>query len=149
MATPGIAATLSNRSQAGPARELSPGLVCAAYTRDVPKTLLTGGAGLVGGHVVRLLAERGDDLRLTVRETSRLDNIADIEYEPAVCDILDRRAVRRAMRNVDRVYHVAGSTSLRASAEHLHRTNVQRTRVVLEEALRAARQPVAYTPSRA
>jgi len=36
------------------------------------KTLLTGGAGLVGSHVARLLAQRGDDLRLTVRRTSRL-----------------------------------------------------------------------------
>jgi dihydroflavonol-4-reductase len=113
----------------------------------VPKTLLTGGAGLVGGHVVRLLAERGDDLRLTVRETSRLDNVADVEFEPAICDILDRRAVRRAMRDVDRVYHVAGSTSLRASAEQLHKTNVQGTRVVLEEALRAGVQRVVYTSS--
>jgi dihydroflavonol-4-reductase len=113
----------------------------------VPKTFVTGGAGLVGGQVVRLLAERGDDLRLAVRASTRLDNVADIEFEPVTCDILDRRAVRRAMRDVDRVYHAAGSTSLRASAEQLFRTNVQGTRVVLEEALRAGVERVVFTSS--
>jgi dihydroflavonol-4-reductase len=113
----------------------------------VAKTLVTGGAGLVGGHVVRLLAERGDELRLTVREGTRLDNLAGIDYEPAVCDVLDRRAVRRAMRDVDRVYHIAGSTSLRASLAKLYRINVEGTRVVLEEALRANVGRVVYTSS--
>ena len=74
----------------------------------VPTTLVTGGAGLVGSHVARLLARRGDDLRLTVRAQTRLDNL-DFEYEPVVCDILDRRAVRRAMRGVERVFHTAGT----------------------------------------
>lgn len=113
----------------------------------MPKTFVTGGAGLVGGHVVRLLAERGDDLRLAVRASTRLDNVSEIEFEAVTCDVLDRRAVRRAMRDVDRVYHAAGSTSLRASAEKLHRTNVQGTRVVLEEALRAGVERVVLTSS--
>ncbi len=30
-------------------------------------SLVTGATGFVGGHVARLLAERGDELRLTVR----------------------------------------------------------------------------------
>ena len=69
-----------------------------------------------------------------VRERSRDDNIRDLEVERATCDILDRRAVRRAMRGVDRVFHVAGMTSLRAPREALFRINVQGTRIVLEEA---------------
>jgi dihydroflavonol-4-reductase len=109
--------------------------------------LVTGGAGLVGSHIVRLLAERGDDLRLALRERTRLDNLAGIDYELAACDILDRRAVRRAMRNVDRLYHVAGSTSLRASLDHLYRVNVEGTHIVLEEALRAGVERVVYTSS--
>ncbi|GAC1439925.1 MAG: NAD-dependent epimerase/dehydratase family protein [Solirubrobacteraceae bacterium] len=111
------------------------------------KTLVTGGAGLVGGAVVRLLVERGDDVRLAVRERTRLDNLAGFEYEPVACDVLDRRAVRRAMRGVDRVFHVAGLTSLRASAERLDRINVEGTRVVLGEALRAGVERVVYTSS--
>jgi len=70
-----------------------------ARLATVPKTLLTGGAGLVGSQVARLLAQRGDELRLTVRRQTNLENL-DFEYESVVCDILDRRAVRRALRGL-------------------------------------------------
>jgi dihydroflavonol-4-reductase len=112
----------------------------------VPKTLLTGGAGLVGSQVARLLAQRGDSLRLTVRPQTNLENL-DFPYEAVNCDILDRRAVRRAMRGVDRVFHLAGSTSLRAPVDALFRVNVEGTRIVLEEALRAGVERAVYTSS--
>jgi dihydroflavonol-4-reductase len=112
----------------------------------MPKTLLTGGAGLVGSQVARLLAERGDDLRLTVREHTNLENL-DFAYERVKCDILDRPAVRRAMRGVERVFHLAGSTSLRAPIDALFQINVEGTRIVLEEALRAGVERVVYTSS--
>jgi dihydroflavonol-4-reductase len=113
----------------------------------VGKTLLTGGTGLVGSHIARALSRRGDDLRLTVRESSRLDNLDGLEYESVRCDVLDRRAVRRALRDVDRVFHVVGHTSLRASPETLERVNVQAARIVLEECLRAEVERVVFTSS--
>ena len=54
------------------------------------KTLLTGGTGLIGSHVARALAARGVDLRLTVRDSSRLDNLDGLEYDAVRCDVLDR-----------------------------------------------------------
>jgi len=113
----------------------------------VAKTFVTGGAGLVGGAVVRMLAERGDELRLALREHTKLDNLTGLDYEPALCDIVDRRAVRRAMKGVDRVFHIAGTNSLRASAERIDRVNVEGTQVVLSEALRAGVERVVYTSS--
>jgi dihydroflavonol-4-reductase len=113
----------------------------------VGKTLVTGGTGLIGSHVARALARRGDDLRLTVRESSRLDNLDDVEHEAVRCDVLDRRALRRALRGVDRVFHVAGHTSLRASAAQHQRLNLEATRTVLEESLRAEVGRVVYTSS--
>ena len=112
------------------------------------KTLVTGGSGFVGSAVTRRLAERGDDLRLTLRRRSRLDGLAGLEYESVECDVLDRRAVRRAMKGVDRVFHVAGLVSMRpADEERLFDVNVGGTRVVLEEALRAGVERVVYTSS--
>jgi dihydroflavonol-4-reductase len=113
----------------------------------VPRVLVTGATGLVGSHVTKLLVERGDDVRVTVRERSRDDNLRGLELERVTCDILDRRAVRRAMRDVDRVFHVAGMTSLRAPREALFRINVQGTRTVLEEAMRAGVERVVHTSS--
>ncbi len=85
-------------------------------------------------------------MRLTVRPQTRLDNL-DFEYEPVECDILDRRAVRRALRDVDLLYHTAGVTSLRARADVLFQVNVEGTRIVLEEALRSGVERVVYTSS--
>jgi dihydroflavonol-4-reductase len=110
-------------------------------------TLVTGGTGLLGSHVVRALVERGDDVRLAVRSGSLLDNLAGLDVELVDADVLDRRAIRRAMRGVTRLYHVAGMTSLRARADALFRANVEGTRIVLEEALQAGVERAVYTSS--
>ena len=110
-------------------------------------TLVTGATGLVGSHVARMLMERGDDVRLTVRGRSRLDNIRGLDAETVECDILDRRALRRALRGVDRLFHAAGYTSLRAPADVMFKVNVDGTRLVMEEALRAGVGRVVYTSS--
>ena len=109
--------------------------------------LVTGATGLVGSHVARLLCERGDRVLATVRDRSRLDNLEPLAVERVTCDVLDRRAVRRALRGVDRVFHIAGMTSLRANRDTLFRVNVQGTRTVLEEALRAGVERVVHTSS--
>jgi dihydroflavonol-4-reductase len=110
-------------------------------------TLVTGGTGLIGSHVVRALVRRGDDVRVTLRTASRLDNLAGLDVEPVDCDILDRRALRRALKGVDRVFHVAGLTSLRVSAARSFEINVKGTRTVLEECLRAGVERVVHTSS--
>lgn len=110
-------------------------------------TLVTGGAGLVGSHVTRLLCERGDAVRVTVREGTVLEQLARLDVEQVRCDVLDREAVRRALEGVERVFHVAGATSLRASFAQLFAINVEGTRIVCEEALRAGVQRVVHTSS--
>src|SRR3954462_6952458 len=110
-------------------------------------TLLTGGAGLVGSHVAHLLVERGDDLRVVVRDGTRLDNLRDLDAERVVADIHDRAAMRRALRGVERVFHAAGLANLRASPQELWHANVEGTRSVLEEALRAGVEQVVMTSS--
>jgi dihydroflavonol-4-reductase len=115
--------------------------------RAVGVTLVTGATGLVGSHVARQLVERGDDVRVTVRPRSRLQNLEALAVERVQCDVLDRRAVRRAMRGVERVFHVAGLTNLRADADTHYRINVQGTATVLEEALRAGVERCVYTSS--
>src|SRR5215207_2231355 len=113
----------------------------------MPTTLVTGATGFVGSRVARALVARGETVRATVRATSDLEPLRDVEVETVVAELTDRRAVRRALRGVDRVFHVAGSTNLRASADALFETNVLTTRVVLEECLRAAVERVVHTSS--
>ncbi|MDP9346733.1 MAG: NAD-dependent epimerase/dehydratase family protein [Actinomycetota bacterium] len=110
-------------------------------------TLVTGATGLLGSHVTRKLVERGDDVRALVRARSPVETLAGLEVQLVRGDILDRRSVRRAMRGVDRVFHVAGLTGLRAPAASHVTVNVEGTRVVLEEALRAGVERAVHTSS--
>jgi dihydroflavonol-4-reductase len=112
------------------------------------KTLVTGGTGFLGSHVVRALADRGDELRLLARKTSRLEYLSGIDHEPAIGDVVDRDSVRRAMEGVDRVFHVAGITSMRhGDRERVFEVNVAGARHVLEEARRAGVHRVVHTSS--
>ena len=82
------------------------------------KACVTGATGFLGAHVVRALAERGDDVRVVYRDPDRLKALTGIRYRRAKCDVLDfrrdatrparqRRAVpRRRLRRVEPVQSV-------------------------------------------
>ena len=112
------------------------------------KTLVTGGTGFIGSHLVRALADRGDELRLLVRESSPLESLSGIEFETATGDITDPGAVREAMQGVERVFHVAGMTSMRPrDRDRVFEVNLEGTRNVLDEARRAGVRRVVHTSS--
>jgi dihydroflavonol-4-reductase len=116
----------------------------------LPKTLLTGATGFIGSHLARSLVERGDDLRVTVRERSPVEVLEGIDCEQVRCDVTDRRSVRRALKGVDRVFHAAGVTSIReGDAERMFEVNVGGTKTVLGESLRADVERVVFTSSAA
>ena len=112
------------------------------------KTLVTGGTGFLGSHLVKALAERGDELRLLVRESSRLDAVLGIEFQTAPGDVMDQESLEGAMQGVQRVFHVAGIPSMRPSdRERVFDVNVSGTRHVLEAAERAGVERVVHTSS--
>jgi dihydroflavonol-4-reductase len=113
----------------------------------MPRTLITGATGFIGSHVTRLLVARGDDVRVTVRSGSPRAALEGLDVEQVRADVCDRRSIRRAMRGVDRVFHVAGTTSLALPRERAFAVNVEGTRIVLEEALDADVERVVYTSS--
>jgi dihydroflavonol-4-reductase len=111
------------------------------------KTLVTGATGFIGAHVARLLVGRGDDVHVTVRAGSATPALEELGVTPVSADILDRRAIRRALRGVDRLFHLAGTSDLRLGRAQLSSVVVEGTRIVLEEALRAEVQRAVYTSS--
>jgi dihydroflavonol-4-reductase len=111
---------------------------------------VTGATGFIGSHVARLVADRGDDLRLGVERGSPDAAIADLDVERVQLEVRDRRSVRRALAGIERVFHCAGVTSVRPQdAERLFEVNVGGTKLVMQECLRAEVERVVYTSSAA
>src|SRR3954467_15245847 len=69
---------------------------------------VTGATGFVGAHVTKGLAERGDEVRVTYRNPDRLSALSGVDYRQAKTDVLDYRAMRRAVRGSEVLFHTAG-----------------------------------------
>ena len=97
------------------------------------KAVVTGATGFVGGHVARLLAERGDEVTATYRDPERLSRLRGIEVREAKADVLDRAALRRAMRDADIVFHTAGFVGSKPP-DRVWQLNALAPRLVVEAA---------------
>ena len=103
------------------------------------RVLVTGASGFVGSAIAAALRDAGHPVRVLVRASSPRINI-DPRDEVVVGDILDRASVATAIRGVRHLIHAAADYRLWApSADDLIRANVEGTRIVMEEALRAGR----------
>jgi dihydroflavonol-4-reductase len=109
---------------------------------------VTGATGFLGSHVARVLAEQGAQLRLLVRPTSDLRNIADLNAERVEGDLRDPASIEKALAGCDALFHVAADYRLWVQdPEQMYRSNVEGTRALLEAARRQGVRRVVYTSS--
>jgi nucleoside-diphosphate-sugar epimerase len=117
--------------------------------------LVTGGAGFIGSSLARALIARGDRVRVIDNFSSgKRENLADIadRVELIEGDILDDRALARAVEGVELVFHEAAIPSVpKSMAEPLenHAANATGTLRVLEQARRAGIRRLVYAASSA
>lgn len=112
------------------------------------KILVTGASGFVGSAVARKLVEAGFSVRALVRGTSPRGHLAGIELEFFEGDLRDRKSVERAMAGMRYAFHVAADYRLWArDTSEIFATNVEGTRNLMEEAMRAGVERVIYTSS--
>ena len=74
--------------------------------------LVTGGTGFVGSHLVRVLLERGEEVRCLTRRASRLDNLKDLSVEFVTGDLRDLDSLGKAVKGCNVVYHCAADYRL-------------------------------------
>lgn len=111
------------------------------------RTLVTGGAGFIGSHLVEFLLRRGDEvLVLDDLSTGRMQNLGAVADDPRLSvllgSILDDELVERAVRTTDRVYHLAAAVGVHVIVDHplqSLRTNLHGTERVLDAAVRYGR----------
>jgi len=110
-------------------------------------TLVTGASGFVGSAVAAALRRSGYGVRVLVRPSSPRTNV-DPADEVAVGDILDRPSIAAALEGVRYLVHAAADYRLWApSADDIIRTNVEGTRILMEQAARAGVERIVYTSS--
>ena len=97
------------------------------------KAVVTGGTGFVGAHVVKLLNERRADVKVVYRNPDRLNALRGLEFARAKADVLDYRAMRRALSGADILFHTAGYVGS-SPAERVWRINAQAPVVAVEAA---------------
>ena len=112
------------------------------------RVLVTGASGFVGSAVAKTLAEAGFNVRALVRKTSPRGHLNGVPVEFADGDLRDAELVRRAMAGVRHVFHVAADYRLWArDPREISEVNVEGTRTIMTEALRAGVERVVYTSS--
>ena len=109
-------------------------------------TLVTGAAGFLGSHVARQLVARGEDVRVLMRPSSTNRAIADLSLEYVTGDLRDPASLDRAMKDIQRVFHVAADYRLWARRKQdIYDSNVGGTKNLLDAAKRAGVEQLIYT----
>lgn len=116
-------------------------------TKIMKNILITGGAGFIGSHVVRLFVNKYPDYRIVnldkLTYAGNLANLKDIEDKPnykfVKADIADIDAMRRVIREnkIDGIIHLAAESHVDRSIKDpftFARTNVMGTLSLLEAA---------------
>jgi len=121
----------------------------------MPISLVTGGAGFIGSHLVDTLLERGDVVRvldnLSTGNIGNLHGVLDrIDFREG--DIRKLEDLKRALTGVDYVFHQAAFVSVPLSLEDPDAcldTNVQGTQKILELSRQAGVKRVVLASSAA
>lgn len=115
----------------------------------MPTAVVTGATGFLGGHLVRLLCERGYQVRALYRSEGALASLRGLAFEPCQGDVTDVASLDAALRGKpDLVFHVAANTaSWKPKFAEQTRINVSGTRNVVQAALRAGVGRLVHTSS--
>jgi dihydroflavonol-4-reductase len=116
--------------------------------KSPPSTVLvTGASGFLGSAIAAALRARGDDIRVLARSSSPRANLNPAD---TVCegDLRDRASLAAALKHVRFLFHAAADYRLWAKEpDEITRNNVEGTRLIMEEALRAGVERIVYTSS--
>jgi dihydroflavonol-4-reductase len=109
--------------------------------------LVTGASGFLGSAIAAALRARGHAVRVLARASSPRTNLNPTDV---VCegDLRDRASLAAALKGARYLFHAAADYRLWArDPEDIRHSNVEGTRLIMEEALSAGVERVVYTSS--
>jgi len=113
------------------------------------RVLVTGGTGFVGRNLLHYLHERGYDITLLHRPTSKLIGLPE-GIRRVTGDLTRPESIRGVCEGMDWVFHVAGEVTWgRRLRRRMFANNLEATRNLLAEAERSGVKRFVYTSSAA
>lgn len=110
------------------------------------RACVTGATGFLGAHLTRRLCQRGDEVKVTYRERSRLGAVQKLDVKRAKADIRDFNSLRRAFKGSEVVFHTAGYVGSRPT-DLAWRINAEAPLLAVEAAAAAGCRRVVLTSS--
>jgi len=115
------------------------------------KSLITGGSGFIGSHLVDALLLKGHDvIVLDNLSTGRLQNLGQAEVKLVECDISEPGKWQKLFENIDYVFHLAALADIVPSIERpdeYYKSNVNGTFNVLEACRKYNVKKIVYSAS--
>jgi dihydroflavonol-4-reductase len=101
------------------------------------KVFVTGGTGFIGGHVVRHLRQRGDEVRALVRSPEKGAALTELGCELVPGTLASKEAIRAGLEGCDAAVHGAAMYEV-GIPESEHRAMYEANMIGTENVLRAA-----------
>jgi len=111
------------------------------------KIFVTGGTGFIGGHVVRQLRLRGDDVVALVRSPEKAGTLRELGCELVEGDLSDDAAIARGVEGAEAVIHAGAVYKVgipKSEYPAMFESNVAGTERVLDAAVSAGVPKIVY-----
>lgn len=110
--------------------------------------LVTGGAGFIGSHLVRIALDQGVKVRVLMEPGAPTENLDGLDVERVSGDLMDPASLARAVEGCDTVFHFAAIFDFwLPRAERMFEVNVEGTVNMMEAAKAAGVERVIKTSS--
>jgi len=115
----------------------------------VNSCLVTGANGHLGNNLVRILHDKGENVRASVRNVNYTEPFEGLDCEVVYADIPDRESLSKAMKGIDIIYQVAAAYKMWAKdpQKDIIDMNIRGTENVLETAKKQGVKKIVYVSS--
>ena len=112
------------------------------------EVFVTGGSGILGGHLISRLVEEGGTVRALARSESARDAVTAKGASSIEADLFDTKALRDGMWGADVVFHVAGiNETCPRNRPAMDRVNIEGTVSIVQAAAASGVRRVVFTSS--